>query len=37
MPHDPEKYLADIVDSCEFLMEFTAGRTADDYAEDRGF
>jgi len=37
MPHDPEKYLADILGSCGFLAEFTAGRTADDYARDRAF
>lgn len=37
MPHDPEKYLDDVLSSCEFLLEFTAGRSVDDYAGDRGF
>ena len=37
MPHDPEKYLHDVVSSCEFLLEFTTGRTVDDFARDRGF
>lgn len=37
MPRDPQKYLYDILSSCEFLLEFTAGRTLDDYAQDRPF
>ncbi|MFQ5805911.1 MAG: DUF86 domain-containing protein [Phycisphaerae bacterium] len=37
MPHDPQKYLYDILSSCEFLIEFTADRAVDDYARDRGF
>ena len=37
MPHDAQKYLYDILSSCEFLREFTAGRTGDDYARERGF
>ena len=37
MPRDPEKYLYDIRSSCEFLLEFAAGRTVDDYARDRAF
>ena len=37
MPHDPEKYLHDILSSCEFLLEFTGGRTVQDYAGDRAF
>ncbi len=37
MPHDPEKYLHDMLSSCEFLLEFTAGRTVQDYAGDRAF
>jgi hypothetical protein len=37
MPRDAQKYLYDILSSCEFLLEFTAGRTVDDYAQDRGF
>jgi uncharacterized protein with HEPN domain len=37
MPHDPEKYLYDVLSSCEFLLTFTAGRTVHDYEGDRGF
>ncbi len=37
MPHDPQKYLHDALNSCEFLIEFTAGRTLDDYTGDRAF
>lgn len=37
MPHDREKYLYDILNSCEFLEAFTAGRTTEDYRKDRGF
>lgn len=37
MPHDPQKYLYDVRGSCEFLLEFTADRTLDDYRNDRGF
>ena len=37
MPHDPQKYLYDILSSCEFLLEFTQERTVDDYAQDRAF
>lgn len=37
MPHDPEKYLSDIADSCRFLNNFTASRSLDDYIADRGF
>jgi len=37
MRRDPEKYLADILDSCRFLLDFTAGRTLDDFTRDRGF
>ena len=37
MPHDPQKYLYDILSSCEFLAEFTVGRTVEDYRQDRGF
>ena len=37
MPHDPQKYLYDVLDSVEFLLEFTAGRALGDYARDRGF
>lgn len=35
--HSPQKYLHDMISSCEFLLEFTNGRTVDDYREDRAF
>ena len=35
--HDPEKYLHDIVDGCEFLLEFTQSKTIEDYKKDRAF
>lgn len=34
---EPEKYLYDMLNSCEFLLEFTLGRTVSDYIEDRAF
>ncbi len=37
MPHDPEKYLFDILECARFLEGFTSGRTLDEYARDRGF
>ena len=37
MPRDPEKYLYDMLDASGFLLQFTAGRTLDDYTRDRGF
>ncbi|OHB55076.1 MAG: hypothetical protein A2173_07920 [Planctomycetes bacterium RBG_13_44_8b] len=38
MPHrEPEKYLYDMLSSCEFLLDFTAGKTIDDYIKDRAF
>ena len=37
MPHDPEKYLYDILSSCEFLLQFTAGQSEEKYAQDRAF
>ncbi len=37
MPRDPEKYLFDMLDSCRFLLEFTSGRTFEEYTRDRGF
>jgi len=38
MPHhDPEKYLYDMLSSCEFLLEFTQNKTVDDYIGDRAF
>lgn len=35
--HSPQKYLHDMLSSCEFLLEFTSGRTVDDYRDDRAF
>ena len=37
MTRDPEKFLFDILDSCRFLMDFTAGATADIYRQNRPF
>jgi len=38
MPHhDPEKYLYDMLSSCEFLLELTSNKTVDDYINDRVF
>jgi len=37
LPHDPEKYLHDVLSSCEFLLEFTAGRSVNDFTRDRAF
>lgn len=37
MPHDPQKYVYDILSSCDFLLDFVTGRTVDDYEQDRGF
>ena len=38
MPHyDPEKYLYDMLSSCEFLLEFTGNRTVEDYIGERAF
>lgn len=37
LPRDPEKYLHDMLSSCEFLLEFTTGRTVGDYIDDRAF
>ncbi len=34
---DPQKYLYDMLSSCEFLLKFTRGKTVDDYVNDRGF
>ncbi len=34
---DPRKYLYDIIDCCEFLLGFTAGKTVSDYKNDRAF
>jgi uncharacterized protein with HEPN domain len=35
--HSPQKYLHDMFSSCEFLLEFTKGRTVEDYRDDRAF
>ena len=35
--HSPEKYLYDIVNCCEFILEFTKNKTINDYKNDRGF
>ena len=35
--HDPAKYLYDIVSCCEFVLEFTRGKTVEDYNKDRAF
>ena len=37
MPHEPEKYLFDMKDSCEFLMGFVHGKTLENMRNDRGF
>ena len=34
---NPQKYLYDIIDCCEFLLDFTSGKTVDDYKSDRPF
>ena len=34
---DPEKYLYDMLGSCEFLIEFTRDKTIDDYKSNRAF
>ena len=34
MPRDPRAWLADIVDACDLLIEFTRGKTFSDYAGD---
>jgi uncharacterized protein with HEPN domain len=34
---DKRKYLYDIVNCCEFLIEFTSGKTVEDYKADRAF
>ncbi|MEA3365463.1 MAG: HepT-like ribonuclease domain-containing protein, partial [Candidatus Hydrogenedentes bacterium] len=37
MPHDAQKYLYDMLDSCRFLLQFTVGRGPDDLRNDRPF
>lgn len=34
---DPRKYLYDIVNGCEFVLEMTKGKTVEDYKRDRIF
>ncbi len=34
---DPRKYLYDILNSCQFIGEFTRGKTVEDYKLDRAF
>lgn len=33
----PKKYLYDITNCCEFVLELTKGKTVDDYKNDRAF
>ncbi|MFP4501310.1 MAG: DUF86 domain-containing protein [Candidatus Hydrogenedentota bacterium] len=37
MPHEPEKYLFDMLDSARFLQELSKGRTLDELRNDRAF
>lgn len=37
MSHKAEKYLFDMLSSCEFLIDFTADKTIDNYIKDRAF
>lgn len=38
MPYrEPEKYLYDMLSSCEFLLEFTGNKTVENYKNDRAF
>jgi len=34
---EPKKYLYDIINCCQFLLEFTQGKTVNDYKNDRVF
>ena len=34
---NPKKYFYDIIDCCEFLLDFTNDKTVDDYKNDRPF
>jgi uncharacterized protein with HEPN domain len=34
---DPAKYLYDMLNSCGFLIDFTAGKTLEQYKQDRAF
>jgi uncharacterized protein with HEPN domain len=33
----PQKYLYDIIDCCEFLLDFTKNKTVENYKNDRAF
>ena len=35
--HNPKKYLYDIVNCCEFVLEATSGKTVEDYKNNRLF
>ncbi len=35
--HNPQKYLYDIMDCCQFLITFTKNKTVEDYQNDRAF
>ena len=37
MPHEPQKFLHDLLDSARFLVGYTADRKYEDYLGDRGF
>jgi uncharacterized protein with HEPN domain len=37
MKHNPKKYLADMFDACQYLIEATQERTIQDYDTDRAF
>jgi len=34
---EPQKYLYDIINCCEFLLDFTKSKTVEDYKKDRAF
>ncbi len=34
---DPQKYVYDMLNCCEFLLEFTKGKSVEDYMNDRAF
>ena len=36
-PKQPQKYLYDVLGSCDFLLGFTANRAIKDYENDRAF
>jgi len=37
LPRNPQKYLYDIIDCCEFLLRFTRDKTVEDYKNNRAF